>query len=219
MIKALLLLFRPVQTWGGIDAANRSIAYVLCLHLLPLILLTSAIEGYGLVRVNKSGVETSIKGKTFELGQVVAIEVIQSVVLLGLTFLAAYTAKTYAATFHKRTTYRLAFVAVAFGLAPLLTLRLGDFFCVQLLKSPMAWLPWIVGMVLTIAVLYQGLPCLLRPDPPHAFGLYVMTSLTMLVIFGLWRLLTWQFFLGRFPALEKLIANLAGVSAGGGTLP
>jgi len=90
---------------------------------------------------------------------------------------------------------------------------------VQLLKSPMAWLPWIVGMVLTIAVLYQGLPCLLRPDPPHAFGLYVMTSLTMLVIFGLWRLLTWQFFLGRFPALEKLIANLAGVSAGGGTLP
>jgi hypothetical protein len=49
MIKALLLIFRPVQTWGGIDAANRSIGYVLCVHLLPLLLLTSLAEGYGLM--------------------------------------------------------------------------------------------------------------------------------------------------------------------------
>lgn len=219
MIKALLLIFRPVQTWGGIDSANRSIPYVLFLHLLPLILLTSAIEGYGLVRVNKTATESAIKGKTFELAEVIAIEAVQSVVLIGLTFLAAYTAKTYAATFHKRANYRLAFTAIAFGLAPMLMLRLGDYFCVQLMKSPMAWLPWIIGIVLTIAVLYQGLPCLLKPDPPHAFGLYVMTSITLLVIFGLWRLITWQFFVGRFPSLEKLIASVAGVSAGVGTPP
>jgi hypothetical protein len=53
--------------------------------------------------------------------------------------------------------------------------------------------------VLAIGVLYLGLPCLLRPDPPHAFGLYVMTSLTLVVAFGLYRLVYWQFFLGKFP--------------------
>jgi hypothetical protein len=29
--------------------------------------------------------------------------------------------------------------------------------------------------------------------------------------------MTWQFFLGRFPGLEKMIANLTGVTAGVGT--
>ena len=46
-----------------------------------------------------------------------------------------------------------------------------------------------------------------------------MTSFTLVVIFGMWRLITWQFFLGRFPGLEKIIANLAGITAGGGTPP
>ena len=53
MIKALLLIFRPSQTWGGIEAANRSIAFILCLHLLPLLLITSIAEGYGLMHWGK----------------------------------------------------------------------------------------------------------------------------------------------------------------------
>jgi len=217
MIKALLLIIRPVQTWGGIDVANRSIAYVLFLHLLPLILLTSAVEGYGLMHWGRSHRGEMNYVKKYELNEVLIIEAAQSIVYLGLAFLAAYAAKNYAGTFHRRSTYRHAFTAIAFGLSPLLTLRLGDLLTTSSVLLP--WVPWAVGMVLTVAVLYLGLPCLLKPDPPHAFGLYVMTTFTMVIIFGLWRLITWQFFLGRFPALEKLLANLAGVSAGVGTPP
>lgn len=219
MIKALLLIFRPAQTWSGIDAANRSIAYVLCVHLLPLILITSAVEGYGLTRINQPSGEKLVTGKTFTTGQAVAIEVLQSVLLIGLVFLAAATVKNYATTFHRRTTYRPALVAVAYGMSPLLMLRLMDYFCFQLQKSPLSWVPWIVGAVLTVGVLYQGLPCLLKPDPPHAFGLYVMSSLTIVVIFGLWRFITWQFFLGRFPGLDRMIAQMCGVDAAVGTPP
>jgi len=214
MIKALLLIIRPVQTWGAIDVANRSIAYVLCLHLLPLILLTSAAEGYGLMHWGKTHRGEMNYIKKYELNEVIIIQAAQSIVYLSLAFLAAYAAKNYAGTFHRRATYRNAFTAIAYGIAPLLTFRLAD-----LSATLIPWVPWAVGMVLTVAVLYLGLPCLLKPDPPHAFGLYVMTSLTMVVIFGLWRLLTWQFFLGRFPALEKFILDLAGVSAGVGTPP
>jgi hypothetical protein len=210
MIKALLLIIRPVQTWNGIDVANRSIAYVLCLHLLPLILLTSAIEGYGLMHWGKAHRGEMNFIKKYELKEVIVIETIQSVVFLGLAFLMALATKNYAATFHRRTSYRHAFTAIAFGLSPLLTMRAAD-----LSATLLPWVPWAIGMVLTVSVLYLGLPCLLKPDPPHAFGLYVMTSFTLVVIFGLWRLLTWQFFLGRFPALEKLLASLIG--AGGGT--
>lgn len=214
MIKALLLIFRPVQTWGGIDAANRSIAYVLCLHLLPLILLTSVAEGYGLMKWGRVHKGESTYVKKYELPEVVVIETAQTVVYLALTFLGAYAAKNYAATFHRRSTYRQAFIAIAYGLAPMLMLRFAD-----LISALNPWVPWSTGMVLTVAVLYLGLPCLLKPDPPHAFGLYVMTNLTLVVMFGLYRLIYWQFFLGKFPAMEKFIAQLAGVSAGGGTLP
>jgi hypothetical protein len=126
--------------------------------------------------------------------------------------------KSYSSTFHRRSTLRQSFTAIAFGMSPMLTLRLGD-----LIVGLYPWVPWAVGMILTIAVLYLGLPCLLRPDPPHAFGLYVMTTMTLTVMFGLWRLIMTQFFLGRFPGLEKAIANLAGVvghaTSGGSTLP
>jgi len=207
MIKALLLIVRPGPTWGAIDSAGRSIVYLLLVHLLPLILLTSAIEGYGLVKWGRTHKGETTLTKHYDTKEVIALESIQSVVYLGFAFLGAYAARNYAATFHRRTTYRQAFTAIAFGMSPLLTLRLGD-----LIVGLNAWVPFSVGLVLTLGVLYIGLPCLLKPDPPHAFGLYVMTCLTLTVMFGLWRLITWQYFVGRFPGLEKLIADLSGLT-------
>ena len=218
MIKAILLIFRPEQTWNGIAAANRSIVYVVCLHLLPLILLTCLAEGYGLVRWGKEHVIEKKYTKLYAPKEAVIIESVQAVVFVGLAFLGALATKTYSSTFHRRSTFQQAFAAIAFGMAPMLTLRFGD-----LIVGLYPWVPWAVGMILTIAVLYLGLPCMLRPDPPHAFGLYVMTTMTLTIMFGLWRLLTTQFFLGKFPRLEQAIADLAGVVAnttsGGGTLP
>jgi hypothetical protein len=218
MIKAILLIFRPEQTWNGIAAANRSIAYVLCLHLLPLILLTSCVEGYGLTEWGKDHVIEKKFTKIYTVKEAVIIEAVQSLVYVGLAFLGAVAAKSYSSTFHRRSTFRQAFTAIAFGLAPMLTLRFAD-----LIPNLYPLVPWAVGMVLTLGVLYLGLPCLLKPDPPHAFGLYVMTSLTLTVMFGLWRMLTMQFFRGKFPGLEQFIADLAGVVASaassGGTPP
>ncbi len=214
MIKALLLIFRPVQTWGAIEAANRSIAYVLWLHLLPLILLTSIAEGYGLVEWGRVHQGEMSYTKKYDVKEVIVVEIVQSLIFVGLAFLGAYAAQTYAATFHRRTMFRQAFTAIAYGMAPLLTLRLGD-----LIGGLNAWVPWAIGIVLTIGVLYMGLPCLLKPDPPHAFGLYVMTSLTLVVMFGLWRLITWQYFLGRFPAAEQFVGKLVGLTVTGDTPP
>lgn len=219
MIKAILLIFRPEQTWNGIAAANRSIAYILCLHLVPLILLTSVAEGYGLVNWGKSSSVGEKKTvRLYTVKEAVIVETAQSFVLLGLAFLGAVAAKSYSSTFHRRSTFRQAFTAIAFGMAPMLTLRFGD-----LIVGLYPWVPWAVGMILTLAVLYLGLPCLLKPDPPHAFGLYVMTTMTITVMFGLWRLVMTQFFLGKFPRLTQAVADLAGVAvnatSGGGTLP
>jgi len=208
MIKALLLLLRPVQTWEGIDRAARGIGYILLLHLLPLIVLTSVAEGYGLMHWGKKHKGETTFLKHYQLEEVVVLETAQSVLLLGMVFLGAYAAQAFAGTFHRRHTYRHAFTAVAYGCAPLLTLRLGD-----LIASLNPWIPWAVGMALTLSVLYYGLPCILKPDPPHAFGLFFMTSLTLVVINGVLRLIAVFYYLGRFPELEKSILNLTGSAA------
>jgi hypothetical protein len=208
MIKALLLLIRPAPTWEGIDRAARSITYILCVHLLPLIILTSLAEGYGLVHWGKMPRGDVKIVKTYDLREAVVIEVAYSLLLLGMVFLIAAAAKSFAGTFHRRHTFRHAFTAVAYGFSPMLTLRLAD-----LSAAGGPWIPWITyatGVVLTIGVLYHGLPCILKPDPPHAFGLFFMTSLTLVVVSGLLRLVTWSFFRGNFPALEKAISHLGG---------
>jgi uncharacterized membrane protein YecN with MAPEG domain len=202
MIKALLLLIRPVQTWDGIDRSARSIAYILLAHLLPLILLTSAAEGYGLMHWGKHHKGGGANVKYYELKEVVVIETVQSLLLVGMVLLSASAAKAFAGTFHRRQNYRHAFTAVAYGCAPLITMRLGD-----MLGTINPWIPWSLGMVLTIAVLYHGLPCILKPDPPHAFGLFLMTSLTLAFLNGMLRLVTWYYFTGRFPEAEKFIMN------------
>src|SRR5258707_974288 len=38
MIKALLLIFEPAATWEHIQSARRSLVFILCLHLLPLLI-------------------------------------------------------------------------------------------------------------------------------------------------------------------------------------
>lgn len=205
MIKALLMLVRPVQTWDGIDRSARSIVYILLVHLLPLIIITSVAEGYGLMHWGKNQKGETPYLKHYQLNEVIVIETAQSALLLGMVFLGSYAAQAYGGTFHRRHTYRHAFTAVAYGCAPLIAMRLGD---LSAWLNP--WIPWSIGMILTIAVLYHGLPCILKPDPPHAFGLFFMTSLTLAVINGMLRLVSSFYFMGRFPGLEKVIMGLAG---------
>ena len=203
MIKAFLLIFRPVQTWGGIEVAKRSVAFVLCLHVLPLLLITSLAEGYGLMHWGKQHKGEMSLLQTYPLKQVVVIEVVQCIALVGMIFFVAFAAKAFAETFHKRNNFREAFTAVAYGASPLLLMRLGDLF-----PALNVWVPWAVGIVLMISVLYLGLPCLLRPDPPHAFGLYVMTSLTLVVVNAIMRLFIYLFHKGDLPKIEQMLTGL-----------
>lgn len=208
MIKALLMLIRPVPTWEGIDRAGRSLGLVLAIYLVPLVLLTSVAEGYGLMHWGRTHKGETTFVKKYTLAEVVVIEAAQLLLYTAVTFIGAYAAKSFAGTFHRRHTFTHAFTAIAYGLGPLLTLRLGD---MPAWPSPIvSWVPWAVGMVLTVAVLYHGLPCILKPDPPHAFGLYVMTSLTLVVVCGLHRFLVYYFFRGRFQGLEESLARLVG---------
>jgi hypothetical protein len=206
MIKALLLIFDPMATWDGIVRARRSLAFVLVVYLFPLLLLASAAEGYGLVHWGKWQGEVG-RIKVFSIRETVIVEAMQFLLALVVVFLGANMIKSIGETFHGRHTYAQAFTTVAYGLSPLFLLHLLDAFPGRSPWTP--WMIWAVGIILCAAVLYHGVPRVMEPDPPHAFGLFFMSSLLLALVSGLVRLVTISYLQGKFVKLQVIISDLA----------
>jgi hypothetical protein len=203
MIKALLLIFAPIATWKGICRARRGLLFIVVLYLLPLLLLTSAAEGYGLVNWGKWQGEVG-RLKKFPVGETVIVEAGQCLLWLLVVFAGAILLKAIGETFHGRNTYLQAFTAVAYGLSPLFLFRLLDAFSVI---SP--WVGWSIGICLSVAVLYYGVPQMMDPDPAHAFGLFFMSALLLVLVSGLVRFVTAAYLQGKFSKLHEMISDLA----------
>ncbi|MEY2428044.1 MAG: hypothetical protein QOJ40_929 [Verrucomicrobiota bacterium] len=204
MITALLLIFAPATTWERVFRARRSMAFVLTAYLLPLLALTSACEGYGLVHWGRWQGEVA-RLKKFAAGETVVFECAQALIWLLVVLLGARLLKSLGETFHGRHTFAQAFSTVAYGLGPLFLFHLPN-------ASPSIspWVSWGFGMLFSIGVLYQGVPRMMEPDPPHAMGLYFMTSLLLLFISGLVTFIVASYEQGKFPQMEHFISGLGG---------
>jgi hypothetical protein len=206
MIKAILLIFEPVATWEGIARTRRSVGFILVVYLLPLLVITSAGEGYGLVRWGRERGKVSELQHlhTFPRKEALIFEAAQFALSLIVVFAAAKMVKSVGETFHGRHTYSQSFTAVAYGLGPLFLMRLMDVF-----PAVNPWISWAIGIILSIAVLYQGLPRMMEPDPSHALGLFFMTALILILLTGLVRFLTFWYLVGYFAPVETLVAKIA----------
>jgi len=202
MIKALLLIFDPIATWDGIVRAQRSLVSILLIFLLPLLLLTSACEGYGLVHWGKLQSDV-VRLKKFSVSEALIIEAVQLLLSLAVVFAGTKLVKSIGETFRGRHTYTQAFGTVAYSLSPLFLLRLLDAF-----NGVNPWLTWAVGIMLSVATLYHGVPRMMEPDPSHAFGLYLMSALLLAMVTALARFLTAWYLSGKFPLLQQIVSDL-----------
>lgn len=203
MIKALLLIFLPVPTWDQIAAAQRKWGSILLLYFLPFLSLTSFVEGYGLVHWARQ------RGRiphrvTFSAGEAFVYEVMATVLFVIIVSVLAKLIKVLGETFHGRHTFKQTFTVAAYGMGPILLLR---FFNAIPGVSP--WVTWIIGITLAAGTLYYGLPVIMRPDPPHALGLYMMSCLLLLFVTGLGVFVTVWYLQGRFTVLESFISRVA----------
>jgi hypothetical protein len=124
--------------------------------------------------------------------------------MLAVILAGAHLIKMLGDTFRGRNTYAQAFTVAVYGLSPLFLLRLLDAF-----PSVNPWLTWGIGIMLTFKVLYHGVPVVMLPDPPHAFGLYFMSSLLLLLVTGLERFVTAWYLSGHFVPLENFVSHVA----------
>jgi hypothetical protein len=166
MLWVLLMFFDPVRGWQRAAEAARSYPCLVLCHLLPLALVGCVAEGWGMARWGKRLGEFGTLHR-FPMEDIVRYEAVRFGLAVLLVLGVAVLLKQLANTFHSRNGFRSALAAAVFGLGPVLLLRVADMFP----WMPM-WLTWLVGAVLSAAILYQGIPRLLHTDPAHAMGLY-----------------------------------------------
>ena len=195
MIKAVFLIFEPSVAWDRVAQSRRGVGFILFFYLLPMLLLVAGVEGWGLVTLGKwQPVFQKMRGFQLpeHLQEVVTLEAAQLLLALATVFIAAHVIKTVSGTFQGYCTFQQAFSLVAYGLSPMFLLRLLD-----ALPRMNPWVSWTIGIILTIWVLYQGVPRVLMPDPTHAFGLYLSTVIIIVLTTGLARLLPALYVLGQ----------------------
>ena len=205
MIKAFLLLFEPVHSWDVVARSQRSLTFILVTFLLPMVLISSAAEGFGLVHWGKWRKDAEYQALwKFPVREAVAYEIVQAGLSVAVVFVAATILKSLGETFHGRHTRAQSFKTIAYGLSPLFVLRLLDAY-----PEVNPWTSWTIGVVLCVVVLYEGLPRVMMPDPPHAFGLYLISSLLLVLITGLARFVTAWYLSGKFKPVERIISAIA----------
>jgi len=179
MIKSLLLIFDSANTWEKIAAAPQNALKVFTLSLMPLLLLSAAVEGAALI---KFGREQGPLDTMKPVAQALALR--YEIAQLGLSLLVvvagAAVLQKIGQSFHRRHTYSECFTTLAYSLSPLFLLRIFAGF-----PAIPTWGCWAVGILLSVSALYRGIPRIMRPDPSNALGLYLLSSLLLIVVTGL----------------------------------
>ncbi|HVR35117.1 MAG TPA: Yip1 family protein [Methylomirabilota bacterium] len=176
MIKVLLLNLSPADTWDTIARQQRSVIVVFLFYVLPLVALCGAGEAFALTQW---GTSRGALGKTMEVPAQLAIVygMARLSLNLALVFGGAKLLQTIAVSFHTRPTYSECFTCVGYSFGPQFVFQL-----VNGLPVLHTWICWGVGMILTIRLLYHGLPRLLKPDPSTAFGIYLIGALLLTIM-------------------------------------
>ena len=203
MIKALFLIFESNGAWQRVAEAGRELFFIFLFYLLPMLLILSAAEGYGLMHWGTAQVNSALV-KKLTANEMVVFETGQALLTLLIIAVSAYAIKSLGETFHSRHNYTQAFTVVIYGLSPLFLFQLLDAF-----PSINVWLVWAVGIMLALKSLYHGVPIVMQTDPAHALGLYFMSSLVVVTLTGTERFFTAWYLSGHFAPLADAVTAFA----------
>jgi len=183
MIRAILLIFDPAGTWERIVKAKRGLGFVLFFYLIPVVAMSVAGELFG--KAHFGVLQDYGEAAPISERLLAVYGAVQFLTSLVVAIVVAVLVKSMAGTFQPRHTYGQCFKVVAYASGPFFLLRLADAFPVV---NP--WLSFAAGIILSQRALYSGIPQVVDPDPPNAFGLYLTSGLLLTMLAGLARFFT-----------------------------
>jgi hypothetical protein len=181
MMTALLLIFDPSGTWEKLGAVPQHRVWrVFFGYLLPLMLLTTAVECFSMVKfgIRQGDVVTRVVMPSQEL--LIRYESVKTLLDLLVMFGGAWLLKKMGDGFHRRHSYHESFATLGYSLGPFMLGRLLNVF-----PAINPWIGYSAAILLALSALYTGIPRVMKPDPSSALGLYLMVSLGLIVITAL----------------------------------
>jgi hypothetical protein len=179
MLRALLLIFDPANSWEKIETAKPSVAHVFFTYVLPIMLLSFAVEAWLLTQLGTQRGRVVERVAQVSKDVIIRYEVTQFVLGIVLVFLGAFLMQKLSQGFHRRHTYGECFATLSYSLGPYFLCRMLDGW------PPLnTWIVWATGALLAVSLLYRGLPRVMKPDPSNALGVYLMCSILILVLTG-----------------------------------
>jgi hypothetical protein len=186
MIRGLLLILDAGGSWNKIAQAQRGFVFILVVHLLPLLAVTLGAEAWAVARWGEARAITG--DMTWRTPAAVLQFALAGIGLnLVVILLGAKLVQHIAKSFHNVTSYMTCFRILAYTLSPLFLLHFLD-----ALPGINTWICYCLGIFLSVAVLYLGIPIVMRPDPAKAMGIYLIISVLLLVMTGLAHFLALQ---------------------------
>jgi hypothetical protein len=178
MIRALNLLFTPSKTWERMALKPPSAATVFLISLLPLIAITFAVEGYGLLKLGGS---TGEMGRiNLPIERVIRYAGFYAVASIIVIFAGTFLLKSVAESFGVICTFGSCFILMACGFMPIFLMRMPD-----AIPKVNTWICWAVGAVLSVRILYHGVALWLKPEQTKGFGLFLVSVVYTFVLSGL----------------------------------
>ncbi len=195
-----MLIFDPAGAWDRIESSPRTVARVFFLFLLPLMLLTGVAETWGFTHF---GMERATFGDLPARKTKVSLELAlryqaaQLTFGLAIAFGGALIYRKIGDGFHRQHSYTETFATLGYSMGPLFLMRMLDG-----LPHLNTWVCWAIGVALSVAGLYRGIPRIMKPDPSSALGLYLMCSLLLIALSGL------AHYLANLILEEKILAKV-----------
>jgi len=169
-----------------------------------MMLIAAGAEGFGIVTWGKP--QTIIhRIQKYTVGEAILFEVARLLMMLVIVACCAILIKVFAETFGKRHSLRQTLTLVIYASSPLFLFRVLD-----MAPGLSPWVTWGFGIVCCTEVLYRGVPRIMEPDPPNAFGLYFMSSLVLVATTGLERFITAWYLQGRMRPIKEIFDEILG---------
>jgi hypothetical protein len=178
MITLFRLLVSPVETWTAISTSSRGMGWAWLTYVLPLTFVCSAAE---VAAIHHWGTATGVAGgiKTVPFDLAVRYGLAQFGLMNLAVFIAAFALQRVEIAFHARIAYPLCFLLVAYAMGPVYASRLLD-----MIPQLPTWLAWGAGMLLSLGLIYNGLPKALKIEAYGAFGLFLFSLLAIIPTFA-----------------------------------
>jgi len=179
MVRALLLILDADESWTKIAKNKRGFLFILTLHLLPLLVVTLGVESFAMVKLGEG---RSIADRVLRVSPSSALEFWITSVVLNLVMILSATKilQRIALSFRDKTTYLECFTVVAYSLGPLYLAHLLD-----ALPALNTWVCFGIGMALSVAAVFNGVPAIMKPDAAKGFGVCLIAAVLLILMAGL----------------------------------